>query len=88
MPELMTEAIKDNDVTEIVTALRELATAGAPLRPNDPAELEIRAMLGLSPPPDEPPLEPEEEEDEEDEEDEEFDEDEDVEELDEEEEEA
>ena len=85
MPELMTEAIKDNNVTEIVTALRELATAGAPLRVNDPAELEIRAMLGLSPPPDELPAELEEEEDEDEEE--EFDEDEDVEELDEEEEE-
>ena len=79
-PEIMTEAIKDSDVNEIVAALRELATAGAPLRMNDPAELEVRAMLGVSPPPEDE--EPEEDEDEfDDDEDEAMDEDEDMEAL-------
>lgn len=51
-PTLATEAIQMQDVSEITAALRDLATAGAPLSSGDEAIDEIRALMGLSPAPD------------------------------------
>lgn len=47
-PTLSPEPVKFTDVSVIVEALARLATAGAPLDPNDPAVNEIRELLGLS----------------------------------------
>jgi hypothetical protein len=47
-PGLETEAIKFRDVSEIAGALRDLATAGAPIDPSDPVINDIRALLGVS----------------------------------------
>jgi hypothetical protein len=48
LPELYTEAIQYREVGEITAALREMATAGAVLAPDDPAINEVRHLLGLS----------------------------------------
>lgn len=53
MPTLKTEAIQFRDVTEITAALRDMATAGASIMPEDPAVGEVRDLLGLSRTPDE-----------------------------------
>lgn len=50
MPEIVTEAIRHTDVDKIATTLRDLATAGAILEPNDPVIGEIRDLLGVSRP--------------------------------------
>lgn len=50
-PELKTEATRYRDVTEITAALRDMATAGAILAPDDPAISEVRELMGLSRPP-------------------------------------
>lgn len=73
-PCLMPEAIQFRDVEQITAALRDLATAGATLAPDDPAINEVRSIMGLSDAPEmdldaalvddrlEPTEEPEEEE--------------------------
>lgn len=48
-PSLGTESIKFRDIEQVAAALRDLATAGAPLEIDDPAVNEIRTLLGLSP---------------------------------------
>ena len=52
MPEVGIEEVNFSDVQMITSALRDLAQAGAPLDPDDPAIDEVRAILGLSPQPD------------------------------------
>lgn len=47
-PTLKTEAIQFRDVEQITAALRDLASAGATLAPNDPVVNEIRDIMGLS----------------------------------------
>lgn len=47
-PWLSTEAIQHQNPAELTAALRDMATAGAPLGPGDPAINEVRAILGLS----------------------------------------
>jgi len=42
------EAIQHRQITEITTALTDMATAGAVLDPEDPAINEVRGLLGLS----------------------------------------
>ncbi|QBQ71172.1 hypothetical protein S0112_065 [Shewanella phage S0112] len=51
MPSFDTDSLQFRDATEIATAIKELAEAGAPLDPNDPATDEIRGLFGLSPQP-------------------------------------
>lgn len=47
-PQFSTEAVQFRDIEQITSALADLAKAGAPLDPNDPAINEIRDLLGLS----------------------------------------
>ncbi len=47
-PKFKTESSVYRDVTQITTALRDMATAGAILAPDDPAINEVRELLGLS----------------------------------------
>jgi hypothetical protein len=42
------DPLRFRDVEQVTAALRDLATAGAPLDPQDPAADEVRDMLGLS----------------------------------------
>ena len=56
MPQLSTEAIQFRDIEQITSALTDLANAGAPLAPNDPAINEVRELMGLSPAPEEDDL--------------------------------
>lgn len=49
-PEMGVAEISDRDIEQITTALRDLATAGATMMPDDPAIGELRDMLGLSRP--------------------------------------
>jgi hypothetical protein len=51
-PELRTETVQYRDIEQITTAIKDLATAGAPLSPNDPAVNEIRSLIGISDQPD------------------------------------
>lgn len=48
MPVVDTEAVRHTDVAEAAAVLRDLATSGAVLDPNDPAINELRDALGLS----------------------------------------
>jgi hypothetical protein len=48
MPTLTTEEVQHKDIVEITTALKDIATAGGVMQPNDPAINEVRALLGLS----------------------------------------
>lgn len=57
-PDLVPEDVDIADVEAVAAALRDLATAGAPLAPNDPAINEVRAKAGLSPAPLEDDLDP------------------------------
>lgn len=50
MPELGTEAIRHTDVAEVAAVLRDMATAGATLDPEDPVVGEVRELLGVSQP--------------------------------------
>lgn len=50
VPTPKTETAQWRDVEQVTTALRDMATAGALLAPDDPAIAEVRAMLGLSAP--------------------------------------
>lgn len=52
-PKLKTEAIQFRDIEQVTAALRDMATAGATLAPNDPAINEVRDMIGLSHAPEE-----------------------------------
>lgn len=47
-PGLETETIKFQDVSEIAGAIRDLATAGAPIDPSDPVVNDVRTLLGVS----------------------------------------
>ena len=49
MPTMEIESVQYKDVEQVATVLRDIAAAGAPLMPNDPAINETRAMAGLSP---------------------------------------
>ncbi len=48
-PSLTPEPIKFSDIEQVTTALRDLATAGAPLDVDDPAINEVRELAGLPP---------------------------------------
>ena len=50
LPEMAIESVRDNDIEQIAGALRDLATAGAPILPDDPAIPQIRALMGISAP--------------------------------------
>lgn len=50
MPTFKVEEIRFRDVEQITAALKDMAAAGAPLDPEDPAIGEIRDLLGLSRP--------------------------------------
>ena len=52
MPEIKTEAVSYIDVEQAAAALRDLAMAGAPLVPDDPAYGEMLDLLGLTRPDD------------------------------------
>ena len=61
MPSLKTEAVRYSDVEQVTASLVDMANAGAPLIPNDPAINDVRSQLGVSPQPEyEPAIEPEE----------------------------
>ncbi len=47
-PRFKTEAISFKDVAEITAALRDMATAGAVLAPDDEAIDDVRDLLGIS----------------------------------------
>lgn len=47
-PKFSTESISYRDIEQVTTALEQLAKAGAPLMPDDPAINEVRTQLGLS----------------------------------------
>ena len=49
MPEMSPEAIAYRDVEQVGQVLSDMARAGAPLDPDDPAINEVRALMGLSP---------------------------------------
>ena len=48
MPEITTEAVSYTDVEQVAATLRDMATAGAVLAPDDPAINEVRDLMGLS----------------------------------------
>lgn len=50
-PELATEDVAFRDVQQVTAALRDMATAGAMLAPDDPAIDDVRDLLGISRPP-------------------------------------
>ena len=50
LPEIVVESVRAQDVEQISGALRDMAAAGSPMMPDDPAVPEIRALLGLSAP--------------------------------------
>jgi hypothetical protein len=59
-PTLRPQEIDVNDIEAVATALQSLATAGAPLQPDDPAVDLIRARMGLPPAPPPPEMSDEE----------------------------
>lgn len=50
-PEMGVNEISDREIVEVLDCLSKLATAGAPLMPDDPAVGEIYDLLGLTRPP-------------------------------------
>lgn len=48
MPTFKVEQIQYRDIEQVTTALKDMATAGATLMPDDPAINEVRDLLGLS----------------------------------------
>lgn len=50
-PQMGVNEISDRDIEQVLTALKDLATAGAPVMPDDPAVGEIYDLLGLTRPP-------------------------------------
>jgi hypothetical protein len=55
IPDFDTEALQHRDITQVTQALKDLADAGAPLDPNDPATNAVRELLGL---PEQPKVDP------------------------------
>lgn len=51
-PKLKTEDVAFKDIDQIAATLRDMATAGAILAPDDPVIDEVRELMGLSPQPD------------------------------------
>jgi hypothetical protein len=49
MPKLKVEEISDKDAESVAIVLKDMATAGAPLAPDDEAINDLRSMLGISP---------------------------------------
>ena len=49
-PRMTTEAVRFTDVEQIAGTLRDMATAGAPLLPDDPIIDELRDLMGVSKP--------------------------------------
>lgn len=49
-PQMAVNEIADRDIDQVTAALKDMATAGATLMPDDPAIGEIRDMIGLSRP--------------------------------------
>lgn len=49
-PKLSTEAVRFTDVEQVASTLRDMATAGAPLDPDDPVIGEVRDLMGVSRP--------------------------------------
>ena len=47
-PRVKTEQVQHRDIEQITQALKDIAEAGAPIVPGDPAIGEIRTLLGLS----------------------------------------
>ena len=45
-PEMRTEAVRARDVEQIATTLRDMATAGAPILPDDPVVNQVRDWMG------------------------------------------
>lgn len=56
-PRMKTEAVAFKDIEQVCASLRDLATAGAPLAPDDPVVDEVRELMGLSPQPERTPEE-------------------------------
>ena len=50
MPEIGTEAVRFTDVEAVASALRDMATSGAPLMPDHPAVGEVYDLMGLTRP--------------------------------------
>lgn len=50
-PQMGVNEISDRDIDQVLKSLKDLATSGAPLEPNDPAVGEIYDLLGLTRPP-------------------------------------
>lgn len=50
-PQMGVNEISDRDIEQVMAALKDLATAGAPMMPDDPAVGEIYDLLGLTRPP-------------------------------------
>lgn len=48
MPTFKVEQIQYRDIEQVTTALKDMAAAGAPMMPGDPAINEVRDLLGLS----------------------------------------
>lgn len=48
LPKPKVESVKSRDIQEITGALRDMAQAGAPLMPDDPAQNDVRDMLRIS----------------------------------------
>ena len=53
MPTFKTDALQFRDIEQVTSALKDMASAGATLAPNDPAINEVRDLLGLSEAPEE-----------------------------------
>lgn len=54
-PQMGVNEISDRDIEQVLTSLKDLATAGAPLMPDDPSVGEIYDLLGLTRPPERMP---------------------------------
>ena len=50
MPELTVEAVEYRSAQEVAATLRDMATAGAILEPDDPVIAEVRELIGVSAP--------------------------------------
>ncbi|RUQ78148.1 hypothetical protein ELZ22_17290, partial [Brucella abortus] len=50
IPEMATEEVKYTEIAEIAATLRDMATAGAVLEPDDPVIGEVRDLMGVSRP--------------------------------------
>lgn len=50
-PQMGVNEISDRDLEQVLAALKDLATAGAPMLPDDPAVGEVYDLLGLTRPP-------------------------------------